>query len=647
MNRVAVLLRVLTLALLAVAVGVPAGPAGAQNQVDTDVAYEVLSEASNEPLQVEVASDGRVIWAERDGSINVLTPQGVKVTAAELRPAASLCETCTPEPDYLSPFRDPETVVGEVTADPAGEVADCTSGVNARDCALATQRPNRLGAGGLEEGGLHGLLLDDDFDDNGIIYTFRSIPFTRHEVAPDLFWGEFHVSSFVMDETTNLIDPLSEEVLLEVPAEWDHCCHYAGDLDYLPDGTLTLTTGDDIAPESSGGYGPRDTRAPWLDGELTSANPADRRGKILRFREDGSVPDGSLPGEVPNPFIGMEGYNPYIDDTPGSPEEIFVNNEYTGDAIGIPGDHWIEFDPYVYSWGWKQPWRAVAMPNGDLYVSDVGPDAGADDPERGPAGLEEVNLVPFGGGTHHGWPRCAGPNIPYIDVDWTTLEAGDPLDCGADVPTARPIGTTEPTRRGMTGSPFYYPSAASPQWPIVGTGGKTSEPTFLYPGDVEGPLALPERYRDRLFVFEWSRNFILTIPYDTATGQLDLRNDVMDRVTPPQTTINPNTSRPQTSVSAQQLRLMSPADAAIGPDGAIYMVEYGAFFYAGENGRLSRIRAANAQPNPDANYGLPVVPADAAAAAAVPATASTPVLLGLGLGVVGTALARRRRRAIV
>ena len=117
--------------------------------------------------------------------------------------------------------------------------------------------PNRLGVGGLEEGGLHGL-LHRNFAKNNKIFLYRSVAGTRKEVAKGVFWGEFHLSSFTLDPQTNLLDLSSEKVLLKVPAEWDYCCHYGGDLDYLPDGTITLTVGDDVDAASSGGYGPRD-----------------------------------------------------------------------------------------------------------------------------------------------------------------------------------------------------------------------------------------------------------------------------------------------------------------------------------------------------------------------------------------------------
>lgn len=138
------------------------------------------------------------------------------------------------------------------------------------------------------------------------------------------------------------------------------------------------------------------------------------------------------------------------------------------------------------------------------------------------------------------------------------------------------------------------------QWPIVGSGAKTSEPTVFYPADVEGPRALPQRYRDRMFLLEWSRSFILTIPADPQTADLDLDNADMDLVNPPPYSVNPNTDAPQSSVSAMARgRYLSPIDAHIGPDGAIYFLEYGATFWVGENGRVSRISGADAQTGAD------------------------------------------------
>lgn len=616
------------LVLLAAFVLVPGTASVAQDPVgDDDLVYEVLTQGLDEPLQIDIAPDGRVFWAERGGRISVLSPDGVITVAALLAPAGNLCPTCTPEPDYLNPYDDPQGSVSE--GDPAPD------------------RPNRLGVGGLEEGGLHGMLLDDEFEETNRLYVFYSVPNTRREVAPGIYWGDFVLSSLIVDPTTNLIDRATEEVLLTVPFEWDHCCHFGGDINYLPDGTLILSTGDDVDASSSGGYGPRDTSGVWLNAEPTSANPADLRGKILRLREDGSVPDGSLPGELPNPYLDMEGYNPYIEDT--------ADNPYVGEYVGTPNDGWIGFNPYVYALGFKQPFRTAVLPNGDIYTGDVGPDAGADDPERGPRGFEEINRIPWGGAVHHGWPRCQGPNWAYIDVDWETLETNGPLDCSETAPVARPIGATDATMTGMTGASIYYPAGLCDgstddattydcdQWPSLGSGGKTSEPSFYYPEDQTGELALPAQYRGRMWVLEYSRSFVVAIDADPATGELDLRDETFDLIEP------------------TGAAFTGPIDAEIGPDGAVYLAEYGVTFYAKGTGKLTRISAAEPQPAPEPADGGPsepeaapeptddeaeVAPAAQEAASDLPATGAGATIGALALLAMAGA-GRRRRGHIV
>jgi hypothetical protein len=92
---------------------------------------------------------------------------------------------------------------------------------------------------------------------------------------------------------------------------------------------------------------------------------------------------------------------------------------------------------------------------------------------------------------------------------------------------------------------------------------------------------------------------------------------------------------------------MAPADAKVGPDGALYFLEYGAFFYAGANGRLSRIKCAGCNPtDPNANYGLPLdsgVPTGTPA----PARSAVPAALIVGAVLVAAAGATLRRRRLI
>ena len=566
MGRAVVVVRRIALAALVVLTALAGAPASAQTlPVNPDITYEVLSTNTQDPLVIQVASDGRIIWIEREGGLNVLNPDGTQVEAAKLPVSANACNDCA-----------------------------------VQDTPVA-----------LEEGGLHGLLLAKDFDETGRLYLFYSVVGSRN---PDTKFGTYRLSTFVLDDA-NVLHLDSEQKILDVPVEWDHCCHYGGNLEWLPDGTILLSTGDDVPASSSNGYGPRDARNAWLNAELSSGNPADRRGKILRLMPDGSVPDGSQSGIAPNPFLGKSERNPYIPDTSGDPT-----------------DGLIDYDPYVYSTGYKQPFRgAVHEPTGTFYLGDVGPDAYFPDPAKGPRGQEELNVVPPGGGVNHGWPRCIADNQPYHDYDYTTSTDKGPLDCSK-----------------MTGAVLWYPHDVSERWPQLGAGGVTSIPSTVYSKTTTGALRLPARFNDKLFVLEFSRDFIATIPV-RDDGSLDVSQPAVQMVTPifkPLNAANPT--------DVQPTALLNPIDSTIGPDGALYFLEYGAGFYNNALSRVSRIKCAGCTPNPS-DYGRPdgarvdygVATDTAGVVPAQPLRGTAPrALLALTVGVLAVAGWRRRQGAV-
>lgn len=530
--------RTLTAATLSVSIvlliAVPALQGAAQVHPTIDVGWEILTTDTQDPLSVVVAPDGRVIWTEREGKLKVRTLDGQVVIAAHLDVSANACDDCLVQDDHP-----------------------------------------------LEEGGLYSILLSPDFDSSGLIYLYRPIPGSRGQMPgyPEMF-GYWRLSTFVLGDD-NVLDLESETELLKVPAEWDHCCHYGGDLMWLPDGTILLTTGDDIPATSSMGFGPRDARMPagsaynYNDGEINVANPDDLRGKILRLMPDGSVPDGSVDGIAANPYIGRTGVQPYIrpnpDYAPGTPSTGF---KYIRDASGPATDHSIAYNPYIYSLGYKQPFRgAVHAATGTAYFDDVGPDSYVDDPARGPRGHEELNVVPFGGGVNHGWPRCAADNRPYHDYDWATMTDNGPLDCSQ-----------------MTGAVLYYPHDVSLQWPQLTAGLTTSMPVAVYPASQGGALRLPASFNDHLIELEFGRNFIFTIPV-RADGTLDVSTTAVKRLTLPG-------GLPFAGDGGTIQALAEPIDATIGPDGALYLLEYGNGFYNSTTSRLSRLTCAGCAPDP-------------------------------------------------
>src|SRR5690606_24876764 len=86
--------------------------------------------------------------------------------------------------------------------------------------------------------------------------------------------------------------------------------------------------------------------------------------------------------------------------------------------------------PEIYAMGFRNPFRLHVDPHtGYIGLIDYGPDNGSANPNRGPAGMVEYNLIKEPG--FFGWPLCHGDNRPYWDVDYTTdpPTVGDSFDC--------------------------------------------------------------------------------------------------------------------------------------------------------------------------------------------------------------------------
>ena len=231
------------------------------------------------------------------------------------------------------------------------------------------------------------------------------------EVDPNFYGGEPFVYVYYAEPETFIntlsrfeyrdgqLDLDSEHVLLRVPTE-PQCCHQAGDLEWGPDGTLYLSTGDtgmsetrpdwEISEEEIQAFVDRNdlTGYHWsrlVDSERSAQNLQDLRGKILRINKDGSIPKD-------NPFFGD------------------------------PGVRW-----EIYAYGLRNPYRFKVDPaNGNLYIGVVGPDAVYD--------FDEYNISEHGG-ENFGWPRSIGrlfyneirpEHIPgYVPPMWEyTYETG-------------------------------------------------------------------------------------------------------------------------------------------------------------------------------------------------------------------------------
>jgi glucose/arabinose dehydrogenase len=373
----------------------------------------------------------------------------------------------------------------------------------------------------VNEDGLLGVTLDPDFAANGWIYLFYS---PAGPLAMQC------VSRFEMSGDTLVLG--SEEVLLEIPTQRDQCCHSAGSLAFGPTGDLFISTGDNSNPFASDGRSPIDERAgrsPW-DAQKSSANRNDLRGKVLRI----------------TPLAGGGYVIP--------PGNLFPPDGSAG-------------RPEIYTMGSRNPFRiSVDQETSWLYWGDVGPDAAAFDPARGPAGYDELNQARSAG--NYGWPYCIGDNEPYIDFDFETGVSGAAFDCSAPV-------NLSPNNTGGTELPparpawIWYPYASSSEFPEVNGGSGRSAcagPVYHFSEAVTNESKLPAYYDNTLFIYEWSRMWIKEV-------KLDENGDIL-----------------KISPFLQSFTFLRPIDLEIGPDGALYLLEWGVSFFGGVDGaKLSRI----------------------------------------------------------
>ncbi|MFJ3669263.1 PQQ-dependent sugar dehydrogenase [Streptomyces sp. NPDC090106] len=406
------------------------------------------------------------------------------------------------------------------------------------DAAGNTTLAGKLDVYNHDEEGLQGIGVDPEFSTNRFIYLYYAPPLntpagdapetgTAADFAP--FDGVNRLSRFVLN-TDGTLDTASERQILDVPATRGLCCHVGGDIDFDAEGNLYLSTGDDTNPFQSDGFTPideRDGRNPGFDAQRSSGNTNDLRGKILRIKvqADGSytVPDGNL-------------FAPGTDRT----------------------------RPEIYAMGFRNPFRfSVDRTTGILYVGDYGPDAGAADPARGPAG--QVEFARVTGPGNFGWPYCTGANDAYVDYDFATGTSGAAFDCAAPK-------NTSPHNTGLTDLPpaqsawIPYDGGSVPEF---GTGSESpmGGPVYHYDAALDSPVKFPEAYDGDFFAGEFGRRWIKRISSD-AQGTVESIADV-----------------PWTGTQIM--------DMAFGPDGALYVLDYGTAWFGGdEHSALYRIENA-------------------------------------------------------
>ncbi len=315
----------------------------------------------------------------------------------------------------------------------------------------------------------------------------------------------------------NSLVPGSERVLLRVETDRADGRHSGGGLEFGLGGNLYLSIGDRTAPWDSGGYAPIDERPgrAAFDAQKSSGNTNTFHGKVLRIHPE---PDGTATIPAGNLF------------PPGTPLTR----------------------PEIYVMGCRNPFRIAIDPvSGVLYWGDVGPDAGDPNAARGPEGFDELNVAPTAG--NYGWPYFIANNKSYRDYDFATGLSGPVFNPLAPVNNS-PNNTGAVNLPPARGALLWYPYGTPVEFPAIGNSGyRTAMAGAVYRYDpaLVSEVAFPAYFHRTLFLMEWSRNRIYEVKTDAAGNLLKLVD------------------------FAPTIPLSRPIDLTFGPDGALYLIEWG------------------------------------------------------------------------
>ncbi|MEP7129195.1 MAG: PQQ-dependent sugar dehydrogenase, partial [Chitinophagales bacterium] len=343
----------------------------------------------------------------------------------------------------------------------------------------------------------------------------------------------------------------SEKVLLEIPTQREVCCHTGGGMTWDAQGNLYLTVGNNTGNVADKSQtDERPGRSSW-DDQRGSGNTNDLRGKILRIHPE-------------------------------------ANGTYTIPEGNLFPKGMAKTRPEIFVMGDRNPWRpSIDSKTGWLYWGEVGPDATADT-KTTRTGMDELNQARKAG--YFGWPYFIGENRGYPYYDYTNDSVHGEND------PAKPVNHSV-NNTGLTELPpaqpafISYPYGVSEKFPEVGTGSRCAVggPIYHVSDFKNAKRPFPAYYEGKWLATDLSRGWIMSI---TMNDKGDYQS--MERFLP-------------------SYQPIEPIDMKFGPDGDLYVLEYGSnWFRKSENAKLVRIEynAGNRAPlvNASANANGGAIP---------------------------------------
>jgi len=532
-----------------------------------------------EPHTLTIAPDGRVLYLARGGDANN-------------------------DPDSKpQDWENPDIGLGNATIhvwDPDQPVSENNRVTLAIDLPCFCDRGSGDETVKTEEGGL-GITVAPDFTETGHVYVY----WTPHsEIDPVARIALRRISRFTLDHDTNEIAPASEKVILEWPVQIHNCCHAGGGMGFDSAGNLYVTTGDNNSSGSSDGASGNnstiefeypDGSYSFADARATAGNTNNFQGKLIRI-----TPIDFPDSETPEPGIDST-YT--IPDGPNGPNLFDGTEEGGGKSL-----------PEIYAMGLRNPARLWVDQETDwVYTGWVGPDAGAPSATWGPEKYDSAAVITEAG--NYGWPYCMGNKQPYRDrigndTPSTSNEEGfidGWYDCdnpvnnspnNVDTPWANSPNPDFPNLRdgGMTNLPavkpvniWYGPGSSTNgcgTYPIQANGvpdyaGERTNlcpwahgggqaimngPVYRRSDDADPSVAWPQYWEGKWFLGDESgsdniRHALLMDPETAGEGGLPVYVDNIKSIVP----------------TGEIFTLM---DWKFGPDGALYVMNYGGGFFS-------------------------------------------------------------------
>ncbi|MEV8419132.1 carbohydrate-binding protein, partial [Streptomyces niveus] len=228
--------------------------------------------------------------------------------------------------------------------------------------------------------------------------------------------------------------------------------------------------------------------------------------------------------------------------------------------------------PEIYAMGFRNPFRmSVDKATGIVYLGDYGPDAGVTNASRGPSGQVEFNRITGPG--NYGWPYCTGTNTAAETYSEFTFPSG---------PSAAKYNCAAPANNSFRNTGLATLPAAKSSWikyggdagspPEFGGGSESpmGGPVYRYDPNLNSSVKFPQSLDGRFFAGEYGRKWIkaIEVKADGTPGVIE--------------------AFPWTGTQVM--------DQAFGPDGALYVLDYGT---GGNNQALYRVEyLAGANRNP-------------------------------------------------